>query len=357
MADQVDSTPFYSLHSIDTAKTKPGASIVKMKKATEALEDWKKKLFTNVYEGEKRRFKFDGETCEVIALVNKICGGTDKDTCALRIAERLLEKETKAQEKYGHLGNGIQRGGLFQILTEYEDNPAYLMAKIEHEEILDETDFERHSGLPFDKHIFKTCLIIFDKEGKVAEVLVSDNKRKKISDYWAYEFLEVTELRSNVHNTRMAFKFLEAYVTKLKKNHRADYFQIRNNMIAHFRTKSTFSFADMVEAMVGEYEPYDPELDIKAFRAGLEKLPQKLKENENVFDSTFDIVQAEVKARFRKSIDLSDRITLNFKEDIPNLETIITAVEFNNGKKGIRIETEQGYEYFKKEKPADAKTD
>lgn len=342
-----DSASFYTLHGIDINREKPGASA--MKGTTAALEEWKDTLVANIYEGEKRRFKFDGDTCEVIALVRQITNHTDKEACALRIAERLLQKEKGAQEKMAHLVE-IQKGALFQVLTEHEGNPAYLLAKVEHEEILDEFDMEKHSGLPFNKQIFKTCFITFDDENQVLDVLVSDNRRKKISDYWSYDFLEVRELTTNEHNTRVAFKILDTYVTKLKNKHPADYIHIRNNLVGYFRTSETFSFSDMVERVVGSYEPEDTNLDINKFKTGLEAIPSKMKDD-TFFEQTFGIVKSEIKARFMKSINLTDKITLKLREDIDNLDKVITSV-MHDGKKCIRIETEQGYNYFRKEQQA-----
>lgn len=339
-----DGASFYTLHGIDINKEKPGASA--MKGTTAALQEWKDTLVTKIYEGEKRRFKFDSDTCEVIALVREITNHTNREACALRIAERLLQKEKCAQQKMAHLVE-IQKGALFQILTEYEGKPAYLLAKVEHEEILDEFDMEKHSGLPFNKQIFKTCFITFDDDSQVLDVLVSDNKRKKISDYWSYDFLEVREMTTNEHNTRVAFQILDAYVAKLKKKHPADYIYIRNNLVGYFRTTETFSFGDMVERVVGSYEPEDTNLDINKFRTGLEAIPSKIKD-ETFFEQTFGIVKSVITAKFKKSIDLTDKITLKLREDIDNLEKVITSVIYD-GKKCIRIETEQGYDYFKKE--------
>lgn len=339
-----DGASFYTLHGIDINKEKPDASA--MKGTTAALEEWKDALVAKIYEGEKRRFKFDSDTCEVIALVRKITNHTDREGCALRIAERLLHKEKGAQQKMAHLVE-IQKGALFQILTKHEGNPAYLLAKVEHEEILDEFDMEKHSGLPFNKQIFKTCFITFDDENQLLDVLVSDNRRKKISDYWSYDFLEVRELTTNEHNTRVAFKILDTYVTKLKKKHPADYIHIRNNLVGYFRTSETFSYSDMVERVVGSYEPEDTSLDINKFKTGLEEIPSKMKDD-TFFEETFGIIKSVITARFKKSIDLSDKITLKFREDIDNLDTVIKSVIYE-GKKCIRIETEQGYNYFRKE--------
>lgn len=339
---------FYMLHGIDISKDKPSSSI--MKGSSSALEEWKTSLISKIYDGEKRRFKFNSDTCEVIALVKQITNGKDKEANSSGIAERLLGKEKAAQVKMGSLVE-IQKGGLLQVLTEYNGSVAYLMAKIEHEEFLDEVDLQKHSGLPFDKHIFKTCFITFNDDGEIADVLVSDNKRKKISEYWAYDFLEVAELTTNEYNTRVAFNMVENYVTKkLKKKHPADYVQIRNNLVGYFRTTATFSFKELLERMIGAYVPEDSGLDIVKFKRGLEEVPSKLK-GENFFEQTFDIVKSEITARFKKSIDLTDKITLKFKEDIENLDTVIAAF-VHEGKKCIRIETELGYDYFKKDEHA-----
>lgn len=348
-------SPFFTLHNIDIALEKTESFPITG--ATAALEEWKTGLIKRIYEGEKRRFKFPSDTTEVIALIKKILADDNKDACAARIAERLLEKEKASQEKLGNLVE-IQKGALIQLLTTYEDKTAYLLAKIEHEIFIDERDFEKHTGLPFEKHIFKTCFIIFDEDNEVTDIVVSDNKRKKISEYWSYDFLEVRELTTNEHNTRESFTILEKFVTrKLKSKFPSDYIQIRNNLVGYFRNTSTFSYKEMVTRVVGEYSPDNDNFNVDTFKTELEGLPGKFKEKgDSFFEETFEIIKSEIKAKFKKSINLTDKITLNLKEDIDNIGNVITAF-LHDGKKCIRIETEEGYALFPKEKTtADAPT-
>jgi len=343
-------SPFFTLHNIDVANE--NTELSPLPGTTAAIEEWKSGLIERIYEGEKRRFKFPSDTTEVIALIKKILSDDNKDACASRIAERLLEKEKASQEKIGHMVE-IQKGALIQLLTTYEEKPAYLLAKIEHEWFIDEQDGEKHSGLPFERHIFKTCFITFDEDNEVLEVVVSDNKRRKISEYWSYDFLEVRELTSNEHNTRESFTVLDSFIQrKLKSKHPSDYIQIRNNLVGYYRTSSTFSFKEMVTRVVGNYAPDSAGLNIAAFKGELEALPAKFKEKkETCFEETFEIIKSEVKAKFKKSIELTDKITLRLKEDIENIGNVITAV-MHEGKKCIRIETEEGYSHFPKEKEA-----
>lgn len=343
-------SPFFTLHNIDVANE--NTELSPLPGTTAAIEEWKTGLIKRIYDGEKRRFKFPSDTTEVVALIKKILSDDKKDACASRIAERLLEKEKASQDKVAHLVD-IQKGALIQLLTTYEGKPAYLLAKIEHEWFLDEKDGEKHSGLPFERHIFKTCFITFDKDDEVLEVVVSDNKRKKISEYWSYDFLEVRELTTNEHNTRESFKVLEAIVQKkLKAKYPSDYTQIRNNLVGYFRTNATFSYKEMVNQVVGDYTPDNEGFKVETFKTELEALPAKFKEKgEEFFEETFDIIQSEIKAKYKKTIDLTDKITLKLKEDIDNIGSVITAV-MHAGKKCIRIETEQGYSLFPKEKEA-----
>ena len=59
------------------------------------------------------------------------------------IANRLLKKETEAQERIEHLDIQVQKGSLIQalILDETTANYTYLLAKVEHGGFIDDADF------------------------------------------------------------------------------------------------------------------------------------------------------------------------------------------------------------------------
>ena len=103
---------------------------------------------------------------EVISCVISICNNlSDEDTVLSKmetIAKRLLLKETEAQEQISRTQTNVQKGSLVQalLLSNDEKNYTYLLAKVEHSEWVDDSDFSFKTGFSKDKKtIWKSCLI------------------------------------------------------------------------------------------------------------------------------------------------------------------------------------------------------
>lgn len=82
------------------------------------------------------------------------------------IANRLLKKETEAQERIEHLDIQVQKGSLIQALIEDETtgNHTYLLAKVEHGGFIDDADFSLRVASPrikrlFGRHAFSIWLV------------------------------------------------------------------------------------------------------------------------------------------------------------------------------------------------------
>lgn len=106
------------------------------------------------------------------------------------------------------------------------------------------------------------------------------------------------------------------------------------------------SYQDIIETVILEHKPIDNKLKPKDLTAKMLALPEKAKKS---FDKQFEVDMSSVKAKRKSVISLTDKIELNLKDGIANLEEIIEPHD-NSGRKGIIIYSEQGYEYFKKSK-------
>ena len=113
-----------------------------------------------------RIYKTDGNSKEVIRCIIDIYNGkTDVDLVINKmntIAKRLLDKEIDAQHRVERLSTNVQKGSLIQALLydEADDTVSYLLAKVEHSDFVDDTDFTFKSGFSKDKkNIWKSCLI------------------------------------------------------------------------------------------------------------------------------------------------------------------------------------------------------
>ena len=132
-----------------------------------------------------------------------------------------------------------------------------LIAKVDLNSFLDQTDFKKHAGLPFEKRILKTCLVEFAQQNEIAKITVSDTNNAK---YWWKDFLELEEITSDEKNTKLAFNSIDHTLgVQLKRNFPSDYTYLRNNFIGYFRTQPRFfvlmTFNTMYLELIGPTTP------------------------------------------------------------------------------------------------------
>ncbi|MGO9018138.1 MAG: hypothetical protein ACLQVJ_07270 [Syntrophobacteraceae bacterium] len=293
-------------------------------------------------EKNKRTFEFASETSEVRAVIPKIKDEASFDSGAQAIANRLHRIEKETQDRYDHITT-IHKGSLLQVYLNTNGTNTFIVTKVDHNAFLDESDLRRKVGLPFERHVLKAAIIELGEDSEIQRVLVYDSNAS-ISTYWWQHFLELTEINTDEYNTKISFNAIDGVLTKtVKKEHPSDYTFLRNNIISYYRTQPAFSIDGLVEHAIGEYEPEDPTLNMDEVKKKIMELPEKKK-----FDTKFKIERKVITARFKRHIALHEKIDLYLKEDVENLEEVITAFEDPTGDKFIRIKSETGYNAFRK---------
>lgn len=326
---------------------------VRIPDSTDALTEWVSGLVNRIISEESRQFVFHSKTTEVHQCLRSIVANEDSSEYVLPVAERLLRIELVADERYKHL-KGIVKGSLVIAELEIDGFESFVLAKVEYEKYIDETDLNKHEGLPFEHHIYKTCLVTMEDEYEndgedivVKELLIGDSN-SQIAAYWSDEFLESRELKTDELNTVNAFKAAESLLkAKIGKKYPGDYKVLRNNLIGYFRTSESYSHTKMVEHVIGKYQPNEPDLNINAIKDKLLKLPNEVGKSRS-FDSVFEIKPSEIKAKYKSSYRVTDQIEIRIKDEVPDIANTILAVE-EKGKKYIKIETDvEGFNEFKR---------
>lgn len=307
------------------------------------VTDYIRTLLTEVTsEKNKRIFEFASETSEVRSVIPIINDKASFDNAARTIASRLHRIEKETQKRYEQITE-IQKGSLLQVYLSANGTKTFVATKVDHNDFLDEADLKRRVGLPFKKHVLKAAIIELGEESEILKVNVYDSN-STLSTYWWQSFLELAEINTDEYNTKISFNAIDALLTKIvKKESPSDYTFIRNNVIAYYRTQPAFSLDGLVENVIGEYEPENPSLDVNEIKKKIMELPEKKK-----FDTKFNIEKKIITARFKRHIPLHEKIDLYLKEDIENLEEVITAYQDPAGDKYIRIKSESGYNAFRK---------
>ncbi len=194
-------------------------------------------------------------------------------SCAEVNAKRLLTIEKQTQEKI-NLNVEIQKGSLFQVVVKDKNRNRVIISKADHNEYLDEVDFELHTGLPWKKRVFKAIAINFKEDLSIESVYVYDTNYS-MSKYWWQDYLELREQYTDSENTKKSLDLLDKKIFKpLEKKYPLDYVVLRNMMIGFYRTEEEFNlerFAEKVE----KYHPYDTDLPIQEMYGKVLELPDK----------------------------------------------------------------------------------
>lgn len=261
------------------------------------------------------------------------------------IAKRLLLKEVEAQEKIAQTSTNVQKGSLIQaLLLDDENNYVYLLAKVEHTEWVDDSDFSYKTGFSKDKKtLWKSCLI--DLPDTTAAEFHAKIYSNTVAKYWSDGFLEFDEMNSDESNTTRAFKAIEA---TLNQNFRGaaspDHTVIRNHFIGYFKNNEHIDYPMMVNSILENYQPVDPDLNadkIQTIRTKLLEQPSKKR-----FDSQFNAINSAINARIRKVYPINDGIDLKVTRNIEDLSGAIQSIE-ENGVKYIRVRTNNDATYKK----------
>ena len=157
-----------------------------------------------------REFKTRSVDTEVIGCIKQILRNPgDVELIAQKIdsiAHRLLIKEIDAQQRVARMDTNVQKGSLVQALLFDEENETsiYLLAKVEHSDFVDDSDFSFKSGFSKDKKtVWKSCLI--DLPSPDATSYAARIYSNTVAKYWSDDFLELDEMINDESNTSKAF--------------------------------------------------------------------------------------------------------------------------------------------------------
>ncbi len=302
-----------------------------------------------------REYKTRSTFTEVIGCVLTLCANQGDESFVLEkmdtMANRLLLKEIEAQGQIRRTNTIVQKGSLIQALLfdEVLERYVYLLAKVEHTEWVDDSDFTFKTGFSKDKKtMWKSCL--FDLSDLTADEfhakIYSDTK----AQYWSNGFLELDEMNSDETNTQRAFQAIDATLGHgFKGITRPDHTIIKNHFIGYLKNNEHIDYPTMVNSILENYQPVDTELDpeevqtmtgkIKTIRAKLLEQPERKK-----FDCQFNSVNSAINARIRKVYPVNDGIDLKVSRDIEDLSSTIRSVE-EDGIRYIKVRTNNDETY------------
>lgn len=256
------------------------------------------------------------------------------------LAQRLLRIELATEAKYGHLsssGSGhLKKGSFLQFMYSEAGVVNYLGVKVEHQHFLGVADFRRKIGLAESHKIYKACKVSFDAAGAIGSALIFDTNSKP-SAYWWRDFWELTEQRTDEHNTECAIREVVRVLGPLKKASPVDYTILRNAAVAAFKQSGRMDFDDFVTNTFQNYQPVEASAT-PALEGAVRKL-RDLPARRN-FDSQFNLAPTAVPYR-RVELRVTPEISVSYEEGMPNLEEKIWASQTRDGQGVLVIEAPQ----------------
>lgn len=289
-----------------------------------------------------REYKTRSNSTEVISSVLSIINSqldgelvTDKINV---IANRLLLKEREAQESVSHMDINVQKGSLIQaLLYDYESNQyTYLLAKVEHTDFIDDSDFMFKSGFSKDmKRLWKSCVFEFD------DLSASSFRAKVYSNtvakYWYDDFLELDKVVSDETNTDRAFRAIDSTLNRNVKNVAPrDHTVLRNSLIAYFKSNEYIDYDIMIRDTIENYHPVELEREkMEKVIASIRELPSKYN-----FERQFNTVPSVINARIKRIYDVCSGVQLKITDAVEDFSDTIKAYRDDDGNKYIRIKTD-----------------
>ena len=298
-----------------------------------------------------REYKTRTVVTEVIGSILQIMDNKENAELVLAridgIANRLLDKEIEAQRKVARMNTNVLKGSLIQavLYNEEEETYTYLLAKVEHSDFVDDSDFSFKTGFSTDKKtVWKSCL--FDLPDSQAQEYHARVYTNTVANYWSEDFLELEQMLSNEVNTEKAFRSIEATLNQnMRKEFPRDHTIIRNAFIAYFKGNEHIDYPTMVNSVLEHYEPVDLPIEkVDNIRNKMLLLPESKK-----FDHQFESVKSAINARIKKVYPVNDGIELKITDSIDDIENTISAYRDHDGVRYIKIKTnnDETYQRFK----------
>ena len=282
-----------------------------------------------------RHYKSQSLKTEVVNSILEITKNQDKfDKLNKNISHRLLKKEIEVQKKISNMGVNIQKGSLIQALLKNDAGLyMYVIAKVEHEEFVDDKDYNFKSGFSKDKQkIWKTC--IFESISHNVEFIDSKVFLNNEAKYWTDSFLELEELRNDEINTTCAFKSIDAFLKReVKKHSEGDYFILKNSLLGELRKRELIDYPEMITNLLTNYTPESDNININNLITSLLKLPET-----HNFDNQFTAIPDKFKKTSEEIFTINDNIELKIKGYIDRNK--IKIQRGTDGRMYVSIETD-----------------
>ncbi|EGU33887.1 nucleoid-associated protein [Vibrio scophthalmi] len=266
----------------------------------------------------------------------------EQQASSLELAKLLLLAEKSTSNRVNQL-SGLKKGSMVLCHYETESVNCIIITKLDFESFLERGTYNKKQGLPEKKGILKSC-VINAESGELCNDLYLLDSNGLVASFWSKLFFQASQKIDDVVNTKNAYKKIAKTFVGLAQKSRVDYQQLKNNLISYFSTNSTFVLTELIDALIGSYQPVDPDVDLDEIKAKINKLVE-----DNEFDGSFEIDDKEIKKQYRQKITLDGGIVITTSD---SYNDIIYRKKID-GDDYLIIKTKSGLEEIK-EYPTDS---
>ncbi|GGI98009.1 hypothetical protein GCM10007978_39730 [Shewanella hanedai] len=306
---------YYSIYDVDVKEE----SCHKVELASHADGDLLKllkKVAANTRTSSSKRQATFGLSSPVKLALEKVVNNESRELHSENIAKILLDAEVIYGKKMERLKKELKKGSLVITIFSMGSIRLLMLSKIDFEKFLEKDTLKSTLGLPEEKALLKSCLIEIEDNNMKDGILLADSNGA-IARYWWDEFLKSNLTYTDKENTQKAFSTLEQAISKVKNDSPEDHRDLRNNLISYFKTSKSYDHEEMIERVIGNFEPQSTQVDMSSIRKKLESIPEKAK-----FDGNFEIDVKEVRAKAKKVYDLGNDIELTTRSGTDNIYNI-----------------------------------
>jgi hypothetical protein len=340
----VISTNFYHINVDSASKNKIKTDLNNLD-----LEVYLETLLVEVHNKEQSRlFNLTDETTAFKSAIYEISKtkALDAHQVGEKLAERLLQKEIATDKRYGHLSakdTHVKVGSFLQFTYTEKGQLRYLGVKVDHQVILDESDFKKRAGLGLSEKIYKAFRVDFNDKKEPNRISIYDSK-SKLTRYWWHDFLELKEANTDTFNTKLACEQVIARIGALKKDFPQDHTILRNATVAAFKQNKEMDYVKFIDETFTNYTSQAPNFDTKKdlLISKLKELPAK-----KGFDTLFKLIPSAVPFR-QTTYKLNQDISLVIKDGIENLDAKIWRETTVDGRELVVIETSEAKNFVLK---------
>ncbi len=234
-----------------------------------------------------------------------------------RIAERLTQCQQNTQHRHKGM-NKPQKGNLIQMFIEKDDTYDFIISLIDSKKFIDENDLKYKSGMLDGKeNTLKGAKFSIDKNSfNFVKIVLSDNSRNNIPQYWYKDFLELDEARGDIKNTTTAYNTINTIIrNKLSKNFKADYQVLKNSLNTYFLHNDKFSYEICIDYLMENYEPVEKGWDKHEVK---EKLVEA--NSRGIFDNIFNINNKDIKSKLiNVKYTINNNVELKIKKPVEKM--------------------------------------